>query len=538
MDRLLQVLEERPGAQFLVALALILGVKWYTLLQPPVWDTAMGLFPAALTLSANGFDLLELLAMPGYVEGGPNAHSLSPVTLVTALVLRVTGGGGTTSFVVLHLLHFSAAAYALAALYRFSRPVFGPMSTPLFCLAVLLFPLFSTQVGYLYLEMPLFLCAVLALHAWTDQRFWPAVLWATAALAIKETGIIVPATLGMATLLEDREVRLKVKRIALIMAPPAVLVAATSLLTRMALAGPGDAPLAPSFGNIFLGLTHYLDRFLFNVPDLLALIVVFLVAALVFGTRVFRTLRSEPTAPADRDAERRAQLVLGYSGMLIVLFILLFLVALPVLVDFTIVLPRYYVVIAPFLLLWFGYAFTRLVSTRLPSARAAAMCFVLLSVFFAVNSYGVLYPLDIDTEGPGNDPALTERSNAYRRLLALQVQAVQALQSLPEGTPVYYGHYEHYLFNYAGLGFADRPLSNGHNFWVESLAELIRGEPMPPCIYALYNYPWLGGEKIRGLIGYADVEEELSSEIVQEFRDGRYTLILARIQKDGAACPE
>ncbi len=536
MARFIHILEEHASAQFLAALALILGLKWHTLLQPPVWDTAMGLFPAALTLSANGFDLLELLAMPGYVEGGPNAHSTSLITLITALVLRVTGGGGPTSFVVLHLLHFSAAAYALVVLFRFSKPVFGRVSTPLFCLAVLLFPLFSTQVGYLYLELPLFLCAVLALHAWTDQRFWPAVLWATAALAIKETGIIVPATLAIATLLEDREARLKVKRMALIIAPPSLLVAATSLLTRIALAGSDDAPLVASFGNIFLGLAHYLDRFLFNVPDLLAFIAVFLVAVPVFGTRVLRALRSEPTAPGDRDPESRAQLVLGYRGTLIVLFILLFMVALPVLVEFTIVLPRYYVVIAPFLLLWFGHAFEGLLSTRLPSATA--MCFVLLSAFFAVNSYGVLYPLDIDTEGPGNDPALTERSNAYRRLLALQVQAVQALQALPEGTPVYYGHYEHYLFNYTGLGFADAPLSNGHNFWVESLAELVRGEPMPPCIYALYNYPWLGGEKIRGLIRYADVDEELSSQIVQEFRDGRYTLILARIQKDGAVCPE
>ena len=322
---------------------------------------------------------------------------------------------------------------------------------------------------------------------------------------------------------------------ALIMAPPALLVSATSLFTRIALAGSGDAPLVPSIGSIFLGLTHYLDRFLFNVPDLLAFITVFLVAAPVLGARVFRTLRTEPTDPGDRDPERRTQLVLGYSGMLIVLFILLFLVALPALFDFTIVLPRYYVVITPFLLLWFGYAFERLLWTRLPSATAT--CFLALSAFFAVNSNGALYPLDIDTEGPGNDPALTERSNAYRRLLALQIQAVQALQELPEGTPVYYGHYEHYLFNYAGLGFADAPLSNGHNFSVESLAELIRGEPMPPCIYALYNYPWLGGEKIRGLIGYADVDEDLSSEIVQEFRDGRYTLVLARIQRNGAVCP-
>ena len=536
MARLIQILEERASAQFLAALALILGVKWYTLLQPPVWDTAMGLFPAALTLSANGFDLLELLAMPGYIEGGPNAHSTSLVTLITALVLRVTGGGGPTSLAVLHLLHFSAAAYALAVLFRFSKPVLGRVSTPLFCLAALLFPIFSTQVGYLYLEVPLFLCAVSALHAWTDRRFWPAILWATAAFWVKQTGIIVSATLVAATLLESCEARLKVKRIALIMAPSALLVATTSLLSRIALAESGDAPLVQSFGSVFLGLTHYLDRFLFNVPDLLVFFVVFLIALPVFGIRVLRTLRREPMAPGDRDTESRAQLVLGYSGTLIILFILLFLVALPVFVDFTIVLPRYYVVIAPFLLLWFGYTVGQLFSTRLPSATA--MCFVLLSAFFAVNFSGILYPSDIYTEGPGNDPALTERSNAYRPLLVLQVEALRALQELPEGTPVYYGHYEHYLFNYAGLGFADAPLSNGHNFSVESLAELIRGEPMPPCVYALYNYPWLGGEKIRGLIGYTEVNDGLSSEIVEEFRDGRYTLILARIQKDGAICPK
>jgi len=235
----LRVLDERTGARFLLALSVILGLKWHTLLQPPVWDTAMGLFPAALTLSANGFDLLGLLAMPGYLEGGPNTHATSLVTLLTALVLRVTGGGGPTSFVALHLLHFSAAAWALAVLYRFARPVFGASATALFCLAVLLFPVVSVQVGYMYLEVPLLLCAVLALQAWTEQRFWPAVLWATAAFAVKETGIIVPATLGLAALLEDRDLRLKARRIAGIGGPPVVLVAATSLLTRIALADAG-----------------------------------------------------------------------------------------------------------------------------------------------------------------------------------------------------------------------------------------------------------------------------------------------------------
>ena len=75
------------------------------------------------------------------------------------------------------------------------------------------------------------------------------------------------------------------------------------------------------------------------------------------------------------------------------------------------------------------------------------------------------------------------------------MSAIRAFEELPEGVPAYYGHYEHYLLEYPGLGYSNGPLSNGHNFSVESLAELIREEPMPPCVYVLFNYPWLwGGE--------------------------------------------
>jgi hypothetical protein len=86
------------------------------------------------------------------------------------------------------------------------------------------------------------------------------------------------------------------------------------------------------------------------------------------------------------------------------------------------------------------------------------------------------------------------------------------------------------------MGYANAPLSNGHDFSVESLAELIRGESFPPCVYALFNYPWLGGEKIRGLIRFADESPVLSSEIVREFRDGRYVIVLVLIRSGEAEC--
>jgi hypothetical protein len=530
----------RPGvkgsvegpAGFLIALALILVLKWDSLSEPPFWDTAMGLFPAAITLAANGFDILGLLAMPGYLEGGPNAHSTSPVTLATAAVIALMGGG-TRMFVVLHLLHFAVAAWALVTLFRLARPSFGQTAAGLFALSVLLHPTFSAQVGYLYLEVALFLCAVSAIGAWTRRRFWPAVLWSTLAWATKQAGIIVAATLALATLLERRPARDKARRMGAILGLPALWTAGVTVLRRIAAGGADDLTFVPSFDLVFGGLGQYLARFLLNVPDLLVYFVVFVVAAAASGIPILRAMREEPTDPRHRTRERHELLVMGYTGLAIVLFALAFLVALPVGVGFTAVLPRYYVVILPFLLLWLGYAVKRLQVGRV---RSAPVLFAALSVVFAINTNGVLYPPDVDTEGPGNDPPLTERSNAYKRLLALELEAVRALEELPHGVPVYYGHFEHYLFRYPTLGYARGPLSNGHNFMLEPLAPLVASDEFPPCVYALYNYPWLGGEKLRGLIGLPEVRPEVSSEVVREFRDDPYVILLFRIQRSDVDC--
>ena len=535
IDRLLRLLDEHPGIRFLVALTAILALKWHALFEPPVWDTAMGLFPAALTLSDNNFNLLELLSMPGYLQGGPNTHSTSLVTLLTAGVLKATGGGGLKSFVVLHVLHFAAAAYALVALFDFVKPVLGRRVTAVYCLSVLLFPVFSSQVGYVYLEIPLFLCAVASLRAWVDQRFWAAVLWASAAFAVKETGIIVSGALVAASLLEDQAVGQKAKRMALILAPPVMLRATTELLAFWAVPETGQAVMGRSFGFVFLQLFHYLDRFVLKVPDLWFFFIAFIAAVPMLGPEVLKTLRREPRSPDRRESDARANLVLGYSGILIVMFILFFMIALPVLYRFPFLLPRYSVIVAPFLLLWFGYALHRLVGARWPSVMPAV--FAVLAAVFAVNTNGVLYPSDIDSRRPGYDHALTERSNAYRQLLALEVQAIAAVKTLPAGVPVYYGHYEHYLLNYPGLGFSDGPPPLGHNLQLVSLDDVIREVSVTPCIYALYGDPFLGGEKVLELLSYAEANEHVSSEIVQEFRNGRYVMTLFRIRRDGARCP-
>ena len=69
--QLLRRLGKSTPVLFLAWFALILILKWPTLTQPPVWDGSMSVFPAAITLAENNFDLGYLLEQPGYADGRP-----------------------------------------------------------------------------------------------------------------------------------------------------------------------------------------------------------------------------------------------------------------------------------------------------------------------------------------------------------------------------------------------------------------------------------------------------------------------------------
>ena len=77
-------LTSSPGRLLAASFALILGLNAAVLTQPPVWDAAGSIFPAALYLYEHGFDLFELFGQRGYSRAGPNVHSYSVVTHLTA----------------------------------------------------------------------------------------------------------------------------------------------------------------------------------------------------------------------------------------------------------------------------------------------------------------------------------------------------------------------------------------------------------------------------------------------------------------------
>jgi hypothetical protein len=158
------------------------------------------------------------------------------------------------------------------------------------------------------------------------------------------------------------------------------------------------------------------------------------------------------------------------------------------------------------------------------------------SLFFFINADGRLYPRDVDTQGPGNDPPLTERSNAYERLYRLQREAIAYLETLPADAQVYYGHYEHFLLEFPQLGYASGPLEGGRNLFLVDVDESRIGGATPPCVYFLVNYPWLGAEKILKLLAVVEARADLVSETVREFRDHPYQISLIGVRGTDGDC--
>jgi len=206
------LLRENILLQVSVAFIIVLAVKWPVLHDPPVWDTAMSVFPAAITLVEYDFDLPRLLKEPGHHGFGPRSYADSLITIITAVIIEAAGKTNAL-FPTVHLLHFLITALTLVAIYRYAKPLLGEDISVLFVLALLMFPLFFVQAGYMYLEMPLLLAAVMALLAWRSGNLYEAALWAAIAIWIKPTGLIVTGVLCLAALSGPWPVRGKLYRL-------------------------------------------------------------------------------------------------------------------------------------------------------------------------------------------------------------------------------------------------------------------------------------------------------------------------------------
>ena len=522
--------------RFVVCLAIVVVVKWNVLLDPPMWDAAFGLFPAAAELADNGFDLPKLLHQSTYHEGGPNCHAESIVTWITAGVLY-TFGKGQLAFVVLHLLTFAATAWTLTVLFSLTADCYGRREAWLVCLALLACPLFSVQAGAMYFEMPLAACAITALAAYSNGQLKRAIGWSILAVLVKQAGIVVPGALIAAILLRSGPLG---KRLGLAVAisVPAFLAAIAPLLGTRLL---DSYSKPPEFHSWWLFMTHQHLPYLRAIPDILVAYALYLVCSLLLAGRVWSALRHDgtvatsttSTAVSDattevvgvnqsRTSDRRASQLLSV-GFLQMLAFAGFFFFVPYVGRLEIYcLPRYFVFLLP--MLFFGLVHFAVTTSR-PLASVGLM---MVTVWFVANRDGAWYPLMQPNNG-----AIAERAESCRWLAENQRIIVNAASRLPVDSLVLYGLPEHYFLNHPWMGYATRIHPGGRcvTFAAERPASL-KVADLPDRFYIILDSMILGGRDLRAVLREAGDDPTRQVRVIDESGRSPFSVKLYEVTRN------
>lgn len=517
----------RLAMLFMTWLVIILAMKWPALLEPPVWDAAFGLFPAAGELSDSGFDLLRLLHLPTYHLGGPNCHAESIVTWLTAIVLASLGKG-PFAFFVLHLLHFSAAAWTLAVLHKFLACNVGRAEAWGIGFATLLCPIFSVQTSAMYFEIPLAACAISAMVAYCDGQIKSALVWSVLAVMVKQVGIVVPAVLIAAILLQTGPLLRRVM-LAAAFVVPALLAAAIPLVGTPLLKAASSAA-APMSWWMFMNVHHM--PYLKAVPDLVTAMGVLIIAGtLLIGTVWWALRRPFPTAEgvrtvgaANQSQDQSARNWLLFSlGYLQLLAFAGFFFVVPYLcrLDFY-CLPRYFVFLVPLLIFGLVLAGRSFVSRRVTMTGLLLAC-----SWFVVNQQGTWYPA-----AQPNNGAIAERAAGCFRLAGVQRAATLATSRVPPQSLLLYGLPEHYFLQYPWMGYANQPHPGGRCVTLahERPASLEIND-LPDRFYVLVDAVILGGRELRKIVRDAKADPGRDVRIIGNFVSEPYRVSLYEISR-------
>ncbi len=492
---------------FLVWLLAVFCLKWQTMTDPPVWDAAVGLFPAAGALADSGFDLKWLLQQPTGFDGGPNTHTESIVTWMTAGMLWIFGKD-PSSLPVLHVIHFCIAAWTLTVLQCLVTEVLGRSTAVLLCGTVLLCPLFHVQAGTMYLEMPQALCVVSAVAAYSRGQLGRSVVWSTLAVMVKQSGIVLSGALALATVLRRSSVPLRLGLSSLF----AILGLAAAFLPLL------GTPVLDAFAveTSDSGLWEYVSvtqtAYIVGIPDIVALCLMFGFGGIVRYREVWRSLTDVPTTniqaesfPADQrgDAElinvgpnefilAPVSSALGVSWLLLGMFGVFFFFASYYSGLQILLLPRYFVAILPLVLFGLTYWLSRLVSRRIVMSILS-----LVMLLFLVNRNGNLYPPE-----PGSNLSYHERAEAYRLQVAAQREASQTVSELPDSAIIFYGLPEHFFMTQPWMGYANRRHPGGRCIAMEAeRPKSANKQDLPDEFFLIFDDRWYwGGAEMQAIL--------------------------------------
>lgn len=429
------------GRLFTAFLLLIVALKWPFFTIPPVWDEAFSIFPAADFLINNGFDYRLMLEQPRYHGGGPTASGLSLMTLGTALVLKVTGGG-TPAWMVLHGLQWLMAAGIGVMLTRMFGTVIGKAQALLLAVACLVYPMVLAQIGFMYLEVPVLFFTLLAATLFLSSRFWLASLLLVAACLTKGSALIGVGALTLTALCCHGKPLTRRFADALILAAPALLtVRAVMEATSYRLPLATTESISEIFAGIISRNIFAYHAYIATVPEMIFLLIAGLILGLVYFVRHF-------SGPAETD--RFGQLTILFHSI----FVLVYLIFYGIIHNYTMhgdshFLTRYFVYVIPSLFFVIYLVIDRL----LPRQDLKILILALLVLLFLVNRSGVLYP-------PLQFPsiAMAERSEEYLDGYVVSREYTALLErEVPEDVPIFVSLPDYFLTQYPVNGYVTKP---------------------------------------------------------------------------------
>lgn len=444
---------------FILTWSLLVVARFDIIDSPPYYDFATGLFLEADFLAGSDFDYAKLFHEQNrWMEGGAAVYITSVMPTYVAVLMRSLPSARAV-LVAYHLTTFAAAALLALLTFAALRPRTGTWGAAATAACLLTVPLLSTQVDMCGMDLPM---AVLALAAvlLISRGFygWSAVA-AAGAFLIKTPGRAVVA----ATILYLLALIILGRRLA---TPDAqrrqwrglgwhlLVLAAELAIIDWTNALPHSAIETWSQSRGYFRGENFWNWMPYWFPDQLVVFFACCVGLIAAAASVFRRqIRDSQRQPAMLAWRAAAYRVLIDEPIIVIGWTII--VGMLTALWFVYCLPRYFMLILPFLYLTVG----RLLFSSPRWRRVGLAVVVGLTAFNLANVEGDFFPeIDHEPYNACRNGAMLERSREYLRDHRSNIEGIARLARLyPNATVVCSSPYVHFL-SLPRLGYVDRPL--------------------------------------------------------------------------------
>ena len=299
------------------------------------------------------------------------------------------------------------------------------------------------------------------------------IFFCSLAVFLKHAGVVVAVAVAGLVLLSKEGWRTKTKYIFALALVPALCFALEFLIFK------SKNNLPPTSWSQCLNFAFF--GFAAKVWDLVAVFTVALGACLVLATAVYRGIRTK------LDAQNSDRFV-AFCAVLVVATLGFYYVAMPM-IDYCIILPRYFTSVIPFALLLPLMAIARFIGSKAQVVNSVILG--LVAILFMINSAGVTYPKE-------SRLSVLERSNEYKVPHQLTEELMGFLEELPRDTLIFTTMYESYLSRYPRMGYVTSPLPQVT--WLNSTGQHLAVLEKKECVYLVLSGRTFGYRRIKRLM--------------------------------------